>query len=471
MASNAAGTVWDIVTSRSLAVWLLAIVTVVLGIGAVLPNPALLSLQEATALRFKYPIIYDLGKNYNSQEMARSWFFGSIGIFLILSTALCSIDRVLSRFRADSRRRALTPGTSEQSLTGILESGTVIDIRSYAVSWLRRGGWRVVVSGDEVQTGVTGIRGSAGFWGSVFFHAVLITALAGMVVYYFWGYRARLLFTEGQSYPLQEKYFMSVDKEPVWGFRLPEVELGLIRQFAFYATDNASVATDYIAKFALKERATGRQWEQDVRINEPMEISGKKFLLVVGGFTPRVSILRKDGPVVFDNYVALKKESGTEDSVTDTGEGLRIHMKLYPDYIQKDGRPGTRTIQLKNPFLQVTLRRGEVVVGEGVAPLGTQINAGDYRIMFQEVRRWVEMDMVGEPGIGFFFVLLFLGVAGIAVRMLDPEETFYIVLRYDGGRVHMAVTPFSRHFPGLVALKAEKFVRDLEANIGQGIRI
>lgn len=462
--SNAARIIWDVVTSRTLAVWLLAVVTVMLAVGAVLPNPALLAPADAGDLQLRHPLAYKLGERFNSQELAKSWAFAAIGIFLVVSTSLCSLDRLFARYRFGVKRKT---GSFPNSIGGVKKTFDIADaavLKDHTIAWLRKRRWRIQVSHTGALTDVVGKRGEAGFWGSIFFHGILITALFGLIVYYLAGYRARLIFTEGQSYALREESFYRVDKRPVWGFRLPDVEIGLLKQLSFYSPDAPRTATDYVAKFRVTDRSTGKSWEKDVRINDPLIIDGKEFLLVVGGYSPRIIIQDEDGAVAFDRYVALRKREGTEDSVA-FADGLRVDTRLFPDFTLDNGSPSTKTLQLKNPFLHVTIRKGAKVISEGLIPYNGEVKTGAYTILFRDARRWVEMELVGEPGIGFFFVLLLLGVAGIAARVLDPEETFHIAFEQGAGTVLMSVMPYSIHFPGLIAEKAEEFVRTIEERV------
>jgi hypothetical protein len=39
------------------------------------------------------------------------------------------------------------------------------------------------------------------------------------------------------------------------------------------------------------------------------------------------------------------------------------------------------------------------------------------------------LELVGEPGIGFFFMVSFVGLIGILVRVIDPDERNYIILK------------------------------------------
>jgi hypothetical protein len=462
-----ARTIWDAITSRSLAVWLLIVVTVMLAAGAMLPNPALLAPSEAGDIQYRHPWIYSLGERFNSQELAKSRTFAFVGFFLIVSTALCSIDRLFSRYRSGAHRKAGPfPGTEGVSRTFDIAEKAIL--KDFSLTWLRKRGWRVAVSDEDDLTAVVGKRGEAGFWGSIFFHGILITALVGLLVYYFAGYRARLLFTEGQAYPLQEDRFYHVDKRPAWGFRLPDVEIGLLKQLSFYSPDARQSATDYVAKFRVTERAAGKSWEKDVRVNDPLVIDGKEFLLVVGGYSPRIMIRDKTGATIFDNYVTLRKREGTEDSIALGEGGLRIEARLFPDFTLANDSPSTKSLQLKNPFLHLTVSKGATVIGEGLIPYNGVLKIGTNMFVFQDVRRWVEMELVGEPGIGFFFMLLLLGVVGIAVRMLDPDELFQVVFRRDGVSVYMTVTASSVHFPGLMAGNANEFINAIEKKILRG---
>ncbi len=450
------GALWGIMISRNLAVVLLIVVTLMLGAGAVLPNPALLGPAGSEAMRAKHPVAFWLGERYNSQKLASGYLFGSIGIFLILSTGLCSVDRLVSRYRMRGRRRYALPAVgSNRGLRFVLHEVEQSELSGHVRLWLKQRRWSVVdVDREEGKSAVAGIRGNIGFWGSVFFHAVLITALVGMVVYYLAAYRARLGFTEGQFYRLSKENFVSVEAEPLWGFRFPPVEIGLLKQESVYSADDPWYPLDYSARFRVRDIPSGKSWEKTVRINDPLVIDGLELLMVVGGFSPRVVIRNAFGHTVFDSFVSLRNDRGTEDGFLVGAEGLSVEAKLYPDY--RRGAEGHRTesLQLKNPVLHLRVSRDGAPFADVFVPKGGSAESGGYTFVFPDVRKWVELNLVGEPGIGFFFWISLAGLAGLLVRMLDPDERLYVIMAREGTGVEVEVLPYSRHFTGIVSERA-----------------
>ncbi len=447
---------WDILVSRNLAVVLLLVVTLMLAIGALLPNPALISEDYKRKLQKEHPIIYKLGEEYNSQKMARGYFFGIVASFLVISTSMCSIDRLVTRYK--NRRRAKTQALSEiPEEKGRLVSlkGRSIDVVEEKITnWLRRYRYkkRVVEAGERRM--IIGNKGDAGFWGSIFFHFILIASLVGVAIYYFGGYRAQFVFTEGFPYRLTERMAVYIEKKPLWGgLPLPDAEVGLQRQESRYAEFDPRYPIEHIAEFQVRELSRGRVWKKVVKINDPLVIEGKKFLLMFGGYSPRLVITDKEGKKILDSFINLGGSEGMEDSISLPEHYLDIEMHLYPDFEIKDGKPATKTLYLNNPVLDITVYTGGKKIKKRLYLHGLA-KVGDFTIHFPEARKWVKMELVGEPGVGFFFVLAFFGILGVVVRFIDPDEKVFFILRNE----EMTVLSVTRHFQGLTDQRIEELV-------------
>ncbi|MBI5141085.1 MAG: cytochrome c biogenesis protein ResB [Geobacter sp.] len=458
--------IWDFVTSRNVAIVLLAVVTIMLAVGAVLPNPELLSPADREAMRVAKPFLFMLGERYNSQKMATGYVFGLTGIFLIISTSLCSIDRLVTRYRARGKKRFALPrdASPEGLITFVAASPDAGSVKLNIMNWLRLRRWRVAELPEASRAGLVGLRGEAGFWGSIFFHFVLITALFGLVVFYFGAYRGTLTFTEGQSYKLAEENFASLARKPVWGLNLPDVTLGLIRQYSIYPPGDPWNAVDHVAKFRVTQGGAGETSEIDVKINEPLMIDGKKILLQTGGFAPRF-VISAGADVLRDSFVNLQNMPDDRmDGFKVGGTALTVEAKVYPDYYEKEsGRPATRGREVVNPFVAMRVSDAGRVIFEGVIPVGGSAIIGGYSVVVPEMRRWVLMEMVGEPGIGFFFVVSFIGLIGVLVRVIDPEERLYVFIDEAEGVARVEIVPYSRHFSGLINERAKELAEHVKA--------
>jgi cytochrome c biogenesis protein ResB len=468
---------WNFITSRNLAIVLLIIVTAMLAIGAFLPNPVFLSEEKKLEMHFKNPTLYWLGERYNSQTLASGNTFGFIGVFLILSTALCSIDRLVTKRRAKEGAIFTFPfSTAQKGEIRYFKNIDSITLENYGSNWFKKQKMDIAVQDVDSKRIIVGSRGKAGFWGSIFFHFILITALMGLVIYYFGSYRATLSFTEGQSYRLHKDRLVHIIEEPLWGLDLPDAEVGLVKQYSLYAQDSPLYPIEHVAVFQVNESRMRRPWNKEVRINDPLVIDGRQFLLQRGGFSPRILIMGSDGKVIFDRFVALRDERGTSDNVSIQEINRLLTIKFYPDFIRKDKKLETKTLEVKNPFFMITIYQEDSVLFKELVPFKSEVSVEGYTISFPEVRRWVEMELVGEPGIGFFFMVSFAGLIGVFVRIIDPDERIYIILEEMKSGVNLTSYTYSKHFSGLIEDRRAEMVsyieerKGLEDSSGQGFK-
>jgi len=455
--------IWNILVSRSVAIFLLLTVTLLLAGGALLPNPALISEDYKNELLQKHPIIYKLGEQYNSQKLARGYFFGFIASFLVVSTSMCSIDRLVTRYR--NRRRVIAEKIleipEEKSRTLVLQDTDLEELKKQILKWLKLNRYKQWAVVDKGRIFLIGSKGDAGFWGSIFFHFILIASLVGVAIYYFGGYRADFVFTEGFPYKLEENRAVYILQRPLWGeLPLPEAIVGLVKQESKYAEFDPEYPIEHSALFQIREINTGKIWKKTVKINNPLEIQGKKFLLMVGGFSPRIVITDKKGRKVFDSFVNLGGKEGMEDSIYLQEEFMDIGMHLYPDYVIKDGQSSTKSLYLRNPVLELSVLGGGKKYRRMI-PLHDTATVGDYLIHFPEVRKWVKMELVDEPGVGFFFVLSFFGILGIVIRFMDPDEKIFFILSRVGEGVELRYLSVARHFQNLTNQRTGELLESL----------
>lgn len=459
--------IWDFLTSRDLAIVLLVAVTVMLAVGAFLPNPDLLSDTDWIEIRLKHPVISWLGERYNSQEMARGYVFGFVGIFLVISTVLCSVNRLIKTQRRRGEEISIPTQVMNGGIRRTFTASDIQHITTVAGRWLKSRRWKVSSQGHNDERIIIGSRGKAGFWGSIIFHFILITALGGLLYYHFGGYRASFSFTEGQSYRLAPDSPVHILREPVWGLRLPEAELGLVKQYSLYSGSDPWNAVEHVAIFRIKDLGAEKEWKREVRINDPLVIEGKKFLLTAGGFSPKIVIENKTGRDLLNSFVALKDKGGTRDTFELTS-GELVEAQIFPEFYMEGEEPATRSMQAKNPFLRIRIDRRGTYIYDEMIPINNMEQTGEFKVFFPELRRWVEMELVGEPGIGFFFIVSFLGLFTLLVRVFDPDERIFMHLKSTSEGVDMHVYPYSKHFSGLIEDNCVKLAAHVEKGCREG---
>lgn len=442
---------WQACTSRALSTWLLIIITVMLTVGTLLPNPAYMLPSDIAGLQARHPLLFEIGARYNQEKLVTGYLFGTIGVFLVVSATLCSIDRLLAR------RRAVQGADAGD---GLFEGGTVStlhlkgaaaqQVEAFAADWLRRR-----LPGMSITQPESGMiiaqRGRCGFWGSILFHTGLIMLLVGLVVFHLGGTRGWLSFTEGQGYLLEKSRFTHLEKEPVWGARLPAVQLELLKQYSLFAPHDVNTAIEHVARFRVTDARNGESFTRDVRINEPLRLEGKDFLLMNGGFATRLAITDASGMKVFDSFVNLREESGTKDDFFTDGGRLHVQVRFYPDFAVDRGQPVSKSQQLKNPAAAIVVTQGVVKLFDGIVPLGRNVHVSDYIFSIPDVRRWVSLEVSSEPGIETFFICAFIGMLGLLLRMLDPDEQIAIMVNTEEHGIRVDVSAASRHFSALLS--------------------
>ncbi len=450
--------IWKFLTSRNTAIVLLIVVSVILLISAALPNPDLMPSYRVMELQETSPLLMKLGTNFNSMKIGRSPVFAAVGILLIISTAFCSIDRMIKRFRMRSDS-ASELETGKKGMTFQL-SGNLSDIEKKLVATLKKDRWKTKISDSDGGKVILANRGDLGFWGSIFFHAILISLMVGLVFYFLSGFYASIRITEGQSLSLRKENLYTIDRMPLFGLALPELQFRFNSFSAVYHDD--VTATDFTAHFDIKDEKTGKSWDKTFRINDPLNYRGIDFIMIKQGYSPNF-ILYKDDVPVFDAIVALDFDYEDKATFTIAEEGLHVTAQFFPDMAKNDfGGVYTKTYRLKNPYFGLEVSAGGKKVLRKLVGKGERATFGPYAIVFSDIRNWITLNLVRETGVGFFFVCSMVGLGGLLLRFIDPEMRIIARIRSAGEGNNVDVYYSGKHFEGILRENLENMILDLK---------
>jgi cytochrome c biogenesis protein ResB len=449
---------WRFLTSRNTALVLLITVSLVLLISAILPNPALMYPDDAERLRQNSPFLFWLGENFNSMKVGSSKAFGVIGILLVISTTFCSIDRIIKRLSA-RETKILKPPSEWRSINVRFEVPPQ-EIQKGLVSILKRNRWRIRVYDSGSNKVITASKGEIGFWGSIFFHAILITLIAGLVFYFFSGFYATMVLTEGQELMLSKENLSRIDRLPLFGLRLPHLLFKFNSFSAKYYDER--IALDYSADFDIVDLKSGKRWRQVLRVNEPFRYKNIDFLMILQGYSPNF-ILFKNGTPVFDSFVALNFNQDYMDSFEIEREGMYITAQFFPDMVRReDGSVYTKSLRPENPYFGLDILKNGKRVFRGLIGIGEGATFGEYRIVFNDLRHWITLNLVRETGIGFFFLCSMVGLMGLLIRVIDPERKIFVDIK----DTTVEFYSYSKHFEGLLNEGITRIIDELKTQIG-----
>ena len=179
--------------------------------------------------------------------------------------------------------------------------------------------------------------------------------------------------------------------------------------------------------------------EKVTRINRPLWLGWGTFLRMTGfGYAPRYEVLTRDGQVVDSAWVKMNVfPPGQRDYFQSGRLPHRVYVMIYPDFRMVDGAPTTRTLNLVNPAIFVSVVRGKVSLGEAILENGETFEFEGLRLRFPEIRYWGEFSFVTDPGAPPLFAGFLLGLTGL-------------VLALRGRRAELRWTPGSEGRPGLL---------------------
>jgi cytochrome c biogenesis protein ResB len=450
--------IWKFLTSRNTAIVLLTVVSAILLISAALPNPLLLSSNRLMELEETSPLLMQLGSNFNSMKIGRSPVFGVIGILLIVSTTFCSIDRMIKRFKLrNDTSFDFDKGKKRISLQLPEELG---DFEAKVISIMKKDRWKTKVSDSEGEKVISANRGDLGFWGSIFFHAVLISLMVGLVIYFLTGFYASIRITEGQTLNLRKENLYTIDRMPMFGIALPELQFRFNSFSAVYHDD--VTATDFTAHFDMKDEKTGKEWSKTFKINDPLKYKGIDFLMIRQGYSPNFTLYENNVPV-FDALVALEFDHEDRATFNIAEKDLYIVAQFFPDMARaEDGGVYTKTYRPKNPYFGLEVFAGGKKVLRKLLGKGERGTFGPYAIEFNDIRNWITINLVRETGIGFFFVCSMIGLAGLFIRVIDPDMRIVVRIRKtdDGSIADFYYS--GKHFEGMLKEKLENLIPGLK---------
>jgi hypothetical protein len=166
-----------------------------------------------------------------------------------------------------------------------------------------------------------------------------------------------------------------------------------------------------------------------IYITQHLEHRGVRYLCSKEGYSVLVVLSEKDGREVYGAHVplqSLKQPSGAYLYVTGSAKGAEgfpfpprpeaPRAQLLVSYrpntvVERAGDVGFEVATLGAAGVPVPVRRGEVAVG------GT-FDAGDFTLTPREIRYWVGMDVLYDPGLTVILASLCTGLGGMVITFV-----------------------------------------------------
>ncbi|WP_242632474.1 cytochrome c biogenesis protein ResB [Arthrobacter sp. S41] len=411
-----------------------------------------------------------------------SVWFSAIYILLFISLVGCIIPRVRKHAQAlrtppprtPARLNRLPQYTSYEILEG--ESDTPDDDQIIEDSYkiLKKRGYRVERREDATGRSVAAERGYVREIGNLMFHISLIGVLVAAAVGGAFGYTGQRVVVEGETFVNSLVAYDSftpgtafnADKLPGYSVKLDKFDIVFDRE----SEAHFGQPLDFTAHVQVRKTAQSEPVKQDLKVNHPLRINGADVYLVGNGYAPVITVrdgkgnVSYSGPVasvpqdsVYTSIFVLKVPDAKPDQlgfqgfllptalVDEKGFGIsgdpnainpQLHLNsFYGDLGLDNGNP-------QNVFVLDTAKM-KALNSRDLDAGGIRLEAGQTydlpdgkgSITFDDLKRYVALDVNYDPGklpIGIFAALALIG---LGVSLFTPRRRVWIKLvQVDGKR-------------------------------------
>ncbi len=347
-----------------------------------------------------------------------SWPYWLVSGLLCVNLIACTIRRAV-------KRRGL-PALGSPSSDSL---HATCDARAELIAGTLRSTFRFATVTNADDRGVICVWGKWGFVGSVVMHAGLVLVVVAGVVTSLTRLESNLLLTEGQTISDVPSSYVETSRSPLVGDPFTGAEITLERLEFDYV---GPTITDARAFFSVFEEGSNRS--ETARVNEPLRVGPKAFLLQDAGYAVGLRHTDAQGQT-FEAFVNLGQARPEGYYDTFDVSDLRLGLLAVPD-ASRAGEAADAKLNPADPALEVsagTITGSEVTLSEvGMIRPGETIQLPQGSLQLIEVRRWNRFNVRADGGLPVVYVALLLIVAGTVARVSDPDRVVRILLEDDG---------------------------------------
>ena len=441
----------------------IVILSVLLGLyflGLIIPQRELMPSTEAyAAWKTAYPNLTAVIEYLQLNDI----YVAPITVFFLCLFFLNLIVVIAQRLPVVLKRMYLQQG-SEETVTAVRVSRETITVTTAANvdasgqkirNFLKKRLWSII--GGDGSTTFAAVRNRYSPIGFLFFHASFFLCLVGGLLVVYTRFSGTFILAEGQEFTPDVKNFRRITRDPKMLKELHPFNLRLDRVAPRYDRD---VSSDLDIDVTMSY--DGREEKQRLRVNEPIRKGPLSILSQSLGFSPLMVLRTEDGRELSGSYFLLNVLNGNEDSFEFSGMPYQFTVRLFPDFIMRDGQPATRSKDLNDPVMELKVNRNGVRVFEGLLPLKQEVSFNGLRLSFADLRQWVEFYIVREYGTYVLYSGFLLGVLGLVLRLLFYQKRIWITLTQGAEGTTVMISGTSEYYTHLFRDELETFAQTLQ---------
>lgn len=443
--------------SPKLAAGLIVTLIVMTLVVVLLPQKGFLGAQFQDFAR-DVPWLASIMDTLSLDHVFTGWPIIVVSLLLGVNVAACTL------LRLQAHRRIPRVAASHDAVTASLpkDSGTDAFLDS-AAEVIAGSGFSIA---NRTEEGFVARAGVSGFWGSMLLHVSLLVIMVGAIATAATSFRGEMVITDGQSVIDSPESYLSITSEPKVGQSFTGARISVDGTKMRY---ERGVLVSAVAAMRAMDRS-GTTISRDVRVNHPLDVAGKSYLLQSSGYA--VSMVLGAGDVTPQSLavrLAERTDQGWRDSmdlgIVD-GRPLTLEMLATPVPLAEGERLPAQEFALADPRLEVRLvtpgaaGKAGTVVWQGTLAQGESVPAdAGISLTFEDLRLWDRFLVRGEPARWITYLGFWLAVAGSAWRFAVPERRVSVVVEPDGDHAAASVSMRARPWVGQHASADERMVQ------------
>ncbi|TLM91510.1 MAG: cytochrome c biogenesis protein ResB [Actinobacteria bacterium] len=263
-------------------------------------------------------------------------------------------------------------------------------------------------------------RGRFGWWGSMVLHCGLVLLLLAGVVSALTRFSGTMVIAEGQTIADARESYVDITEMPRMGTAFGEFAIGMDSIRVSYRD---GVVVDAAAQMRFKDGSV--EGTRAVRVNQPLKVQGKSFLLGTSGHSVGIRVIQPAGdPQVLNVNLGEAVKQGYADTVK-MSDGT-LSLLSVPDF-QRRADAAVDMLDLRDPAVLVAAGSQSVWLKPGEsAPVGP------YMVSLQDVSLWTTLLVRADRGLPIAYVAFVLVILGMLARWLDPDGVVALKADEDG---------------------------------------
>ncbi len=420
---------FELISSARFAVLITTLIIFFLLFGLFIPQRPFMTFKEYEAWKRSSPRSVEVLEALGLLHVYSHPFLTILFVLLLLSVLACTLKRLPEvRGRISSRKSSFLNGPQTLRMEIPHISERVLErLRDY----LRKKGFRL----SDAEDGFMAVKNPYSCLGSILFHVSFLLIMTGAIISMRTRFTGTLILSEGQPFSGRMEQFYGASGV------LTGDELSHLRLLLEKVSPSFDEAGNVIALSAqIRVLGKGKARVIEARVNRPAHSGPYEIHLKGFGYCPLWILMDAEGRELDGAYVNLVVGGDREDSFfipdprSKGGEGYRVSVLFYPDFVDVDGHPSTRSFYPKNPYFYLRIIKDDRLRYQGMVPVGERISFDGFQLEFREVRYWVRLGIVKDSGKGIIFFSFLLGICGLAWRLLFYRKELLVIVNGEKAR-------------------------------------